>query len=152
LYKEDDDDWVAFTSLDSHESTVWSIAFNNAGNRLASCSDDKTIKIWQSRDEERKEWSCVSTLSGYHERPIYHVSWSPKNDLLATAAGDDSICIFRESSEQVLNNKVNFELLCRKEAAHGNDANCVDWNPEITGLLASCGDDGTIKLWMVQES
>lgn len=154
LYKEDDDDWISYSSLESHESTVWSIAYNGAGDRLASCSDDKTIKIWQPRDDQQKEWSCICTLSGYHERPVYHVSWSGKNGMIATAAGDDTICIFKESSivsEDNRKGQVNFDLVCRKQAAHGNDVNCVDWNPSEAELLASCGDDGTIKLWTVCE-
>ncbi|ROT84821.1 putative GTP cyclohydrolase 1 type 2 NIF3L1 [Penaeus vannamei] len=28
-------------------STVWSLAFDSSGHRLASCSDDRTIRIWQ---------------------------------------------------------------------------------------------------------
>ena len=28
MFKEDDDDWVCFATLSSHDSTVWSLAFN----------------------------------------------------------------------------------------------------------------------------
>lgn len=34
-------------TLEGHESTVWSVAFDGSGERLASCSDDKTVRIWQ---------------------------------------------------------------------------------------------------------
>lgn len=47
LYHEDDDDWVSFAKLDGHESTVWDLAFHASGERIASCSDDKTVRIWQ---------------------------------------------------------------------------------------------------------
>ena len=33
--------------VESHESTVWSICFEAGGKRLASVSDDKTLKIWR---------------------------------------------------------------------------------------------------------
>lgn len=47
LYREEEDDWVCFTTLEGHESTVWSLAFDQSGERLASCSDDKTVRIWR---------------------------------------------------------------------------------------------------------
>jgi WD40 repeat protein len=33
--------------MESHDSTVWKVCFDGTGSRLASCSDDKTLKIWQ---------------------------------------------------------------------------------------------------------
>ncbi|XP_075030799.1 putative cytosolic iron-sulfur protein assembly protein CIAO1 isoform X6 [Calonectris borealis] len=42
LYHEEEDDWVCCATLEGHESTVWSVAFDRSGERLASCSDDKT--------------------------------------------------------------------------------------------------------------
>lgn len=47
LYREEEDDWVCCATLEGHESTVWSVAFDRGGERLASCSDDKTVRIWQ---------------------------------------------------------------------------------------------------------
>lgn len=145
LFAEGGDDWQEHACLTSHESTVWSIDFDAAGERLVSCSDDKTVKVWRPRDAELKEWSCVCTLSGYNERPIYSVAWSSHDDVIAAASGDDTICIFRP--EVGCDNSDNFELACRKETAHTSDVNCVDWNPTERNLLASCGDDGTVKLW-----
>ena len=34
-------------TLEGHESTVWSLAFDPSGQRLASCSDDRTVRIWR---------------------------------------------------------------------------------------------------------
>lgn len=87
LYKEDpsDNDWISFATLNSHSSTVWSIAFDKNGDRLASCSDDCTVKIWQEYKPGNQEgietidgnptWKCVCTLSGFHGRAIYDISW-----------------------------------------------------------------------------
>lgn len=46
LYREEEDDWVCCATLEGHESTVWSLAFDPSGQRLASCSDDRTVRIW----------------------------------------------------------------------------------------------------------
>lgn len=47
IYKEDDDDWECQATLQGHTSTVWSLCFDAAGERMASCSDDRTVKIWK---------------------------------------------------------------------------------------------------------
>ena len=114
MYKEDgDDDWVCFATLSSHDSTVWSMSFDKTGKRLASCGDDKCVKIWQEYALDNEEgvknsvqfgmkkdpvWKCVTTLSGFHTRCIYDIDWSRTNSLIATACGDDSIRIFGETS------------------------------------------------------
>jgi len=93
----------------------------------------------------------VSTLSGFHERAIYDVSWSHETGLIASAGGDDALCIFREdmASEDgdPANKMPTFSLVSKQEVAHSNDVNSVHWNPKIPGLLASCGDDSLVKLW-----
>ena len=75
------------------------------------------------------------------------MAWSALSDLIATASGDDRICIFRNNASS--GDSENYELIGKKDSAHFNDVNCVDWNPAFPDLLASCGDDGTVKLWSV---
>jgi len=152
MYREDGDDWTCYQSLESHESTVWSIAFNSTGNLLASCSDDQTIKIWKSMDG-KDNWKCLATLSGYHKRAIYDISWCPLTNCIASSGGDDTICVFRQDNDG--RNELgdaslpNFSLITKITSAHDTDVNCVDWNPSIKGLLASGGDDELVKLWQL---
>lgn len=160
LYREDDDDWCCYYTLRGHQSTVWSIAFDTTGDQIVSCSDDKTLKIWKCFPVESSEgdgksskdpvWKCVSTLSGYHTRTIYDVDWSHDTDLIASCGGDDSIKIFKEDSENIIDSHQNFSLIAAVSNAHAQDVNCVKWNPKDSNLLASCSDDSTIKLWNVQ--
>lgn len=148
IYKEQDDDWVEVDKLDGHESTVWSIDFNKSGNRLVSVSDDQTIKIWQ-KDQTGTKFKNITTLSGHHSRVIYDVSWSKLNDHIASCGGDDSICIFSTSVDSGDSN--NFDVVTRVSPAYDSDVNCVEWNPSVSNTLASCSDDGTIKIWTLQE-
>lgn len=162
LFKEDftDHDWICSNTLSSHDSTVWSLAFDKGGSRFATVSDDKTLKIWKEYKHNNKEniptpneqpvWKNICTLSGYHTRTIYDVSWCHLSDFIATACGDDAIRIFKES-DMSNENEPTFEMVCLCEKAHNQDVNSVAWNPTIYGLLASCSDDGTIKLWKLHE-
>lgn len=158
LYKEECDDWSVFCTLSSHTSTVWAIDFNNIGNMLASCSDDKTVKIWREYLPGNAEgietinrdptWKCVCTLSGYHQRPVYDISWCPSSEFIATACGDNCIRVFYEEPESDPN-APSYSLLTSKTNAHEQDVNSVAWNPKHSGLLASCSDDNMVKLWQV---
>ncbi|KAF3336441.1 putative cytosolic iron-sulfur protein assembly protein CIAO1 [Carex littledalei] len=62
--------------LEGHADRVWSLAWNPAPHNcggasamLASCSGDKTVKIWQMGPT--RQWEC----SG-HENEVKSVSWS----------------------------------------------------------------------------
>ncbi|XP_047468721.1 probable cytosolic iron-sulfur protein assembly protein CIAO1 isoform X4 [Penaeus chinensis] len=156
LYREESDDWGVFCTLNGHESTVWSLAFDSTGHRLASCSDDRTIRIWQeylpgnsegvATPEKEPVWKCVCTLSGYHKRTVYDISWCPLTGAIATCSGDDTIRIFKEQPNSDKNAPV-FDLILTVPQAHSEDVNSVQWNPTVLGLLASCSDDGSVKLW-----
>lgn len=161
LYKEDvsDNDWVVFATLSSHTSTVWGIAFDATGKRLASCSDDKTVKIWQEYAPGNSEniptpdndpvWKCVCTLSGFHSRAVYDISWNKQNGLLATAGGDDILRIFKES-ETSTKNEPTFDLII-SQTAHSQDVNTVEWCPTNENILVTTSDDGEAKLWKFVE-
>ena len=158
-YKEDVDDWCCFSTLKSHGSTVWSVAFDKTGTRLASCSDDRTVKIWHEPLPTNADhspvkgaevsWKCACTISGYHERPIYDVEWSHISGHNVTAFGDDCIRVFRDDTTDV--DAPSFDLLTATHGAHSQDVNSVIWNPAIAGMLASCSDDGCANVWMLNE-
>lgn len=165
LFREDpsDNDWICVGSLSGHSSTVWSLAFDKTGTLLASCSDDTTVKIWKeflstnndnSAINQDEQWKCVCTLSGYHTRTIYDISWCHLTGYLATAGGDDIVRVFKRDdlTEGCGDAALNFSLVSDgQQRAHAQDVNCVSWNPVLPGVLASCSDDGDIKLWQFKE-
>ena len=152
-FQEEDDDWICFATLNSHESTVWSLAFDSTGTRIASVSEDLTLKVWREFKVGNREgisagvddptWKCVATLGGYHKRCPYDVDWCHKSGLIATACGDNGIRLFKMKADD------SYELVCCLEDAHSQDVNCVAWNPVKEGILASTSDDGEIKIWKI---
>ena len=156
----DDSDWSCVATLDSHTSTVWSLAFNSTGDRLVTCSDDQTLKIWQeykpgnnfgiATPDDKPVWKCVCTLSGYHTRTIYDVDWCKITGLIVTACGDNIIRIFREHLNSDPN-EPTFEMVGSVDSAHSQDVNCTQWNPAVPGQFASASDDGTVKIWFYSD-
>ncbi|KAL1813301.1 hypothetical protein DCAR_0625604 [Daucus carota subsp. sativus] len=149
----DHDEWNCTETLDhakkGHSSTVWSISFNATGDKMVTSSDDLSIKVWGA---ERRQsggsygpWKHLQTLSGNHDQTISSVHWSSEG-IIASGAADDAICLFEENQDG-LESGANYKLLLKKVKAHERDVNSVQWSPKEVGLLASSGDDGTIKIW-----
>jgi WD40 repeat protein len=134
------DEWNCIQTLsgqEAHQSTVWDLAFNSSGNLFCSVGDNcNEFFLWSFESNEPKRKQIIP--SG-HKRSIFSVAWS-KTDIVATGSGDDSIRLFK-----VING--HLELITVKVKAHTNDVNCVAWNPVHSNILASCGDDGHIRVW-----
>uniref|UniRef100_A0ACD5WWP9 Uncharacterized protein n=1 Tax=Avena sativa TaxID=4498 RepID=A0ACD5WWP9_AVESA len=156
-----DDEWHCVQTLTEsdncgHSSTVWSISFNQKGDRMVTCSDDRTLKIWDTSidlsqpntGEGHESWRHVSTLTGYHGRTIFSAHWSSE-DVIASGAGDDAICLFVKEKSSMVDGP-SYRLILKKEKAHDMDINSVRWCPQVPRLLASASDDGTVKLWELQ--
>lgn len=71
-----------------HDSTVWDLAFDTSGERLASVSDDGTLKVWDAhlQDSGEPHFKLLATLQGDHTRSVYALSWSSQG-AIATACG-----------------------------------------------------------------
>jgi cytosolic iron-sulfur protein assembly protein CIAO1 len=124
---------------------------------------------YQLIDKSKIEWKCICTTNTNSHRTIFSVKWSKLNNIIATANGDNSISIFEydeslerrdneqgeksstpSSSSQI--DEACLKFLHNQKEAHSQDCNCVDWNPVEPSILASCSDDGTIKIWSFENS
>lgn len=162
IHKEEaaKNDWSSIATLSSHTSTVWSLSWDKTGNRIATCSDDQTVKIWREYKPGNETgvatpnnvpvWKCICTLSGYHTRTIYDIDWCKTTGLLVTACGDDIIRIFKEDSD-CDPHQPSFTMVCSVDNAHTQDVNCVQWSPTVSGQFASASDDSLVKIWIYKE-
>eukprot|EP00842_Homolaphlyctis_polyrhiza_P004423 jgi/Hompol1/4982/HPOL_004105-RA len=148
IWREEDSDWYCSDTLVGHTSTVWAIDFDASGNKLASVSDDKSLRIWKLDTAGR--YKSYAEALNHHERAIYSVAWSKHTGLIATASGDNCIKICRLVEHDGEHGSI--ETVCSLPESHGlNDINHVVWCPleSHSELLASAGDDGVVRIWRV---
>lgn len=88
--------WELQTKLEGHTMCVYSCAWLDMGNLLATASFDSTVKIWDMRSHCAGHGSMVETL----ERPMnlhyraYDVCGAPDSYTLVTSYGDASVRVW----------------------------------------------------------
>jgi small GTP-binding protein len=116
--------------LHGHADSIYRIAWSPDGQRLASPSEDQTIRIWDARGG-----ACVRTLGKYADGVI-SVAWSPDGQRLAWASWDNTIHLWESSSGKWL----------QTLEGHTKRVESLAWSPDGQ-RLASGSDDKTIRLW-----
>ena len=81
-----------------HKEYVRYVAFDHFGKRLATCSSDKTIKIWQK--SPRGNWIKACSFQA-HDAPATKVKWAHPEQgfILASCASDNSVIIWEEKKK-----------------------------------------------------
>jgi WD40 repeat protein len=116
--------------LHGHNGGVSSVSWNVDGSKIASGSDDTTIKIWDALTGE-----VLNTLEG-HSGYVYSLSWNVDGSKIASASWDKTIKIW---------DAVTGEVLSTLEG-HRKGVLSVSWN--VFGRkIASGSGDKTIKIW-----
>jgi WD40 repeat protein len=117
-------------TLDVHKLAVFSVAFSPNSEILASGSQDRTIKLWDTC--KNREWF---TLKG-HADYVYSVAFSPDGKTLASGSGDQTIKLWEVATGK--------ELITLK--GHTGVVHSVTFSPDGK-TLASGGFDKTIRIW-----
>eukprot|EP01114_Cavostelium_apophysatum_P021718 TRINITY_DN7651_c0_g1_i2.p1 TRINITY_DN7651_c0_g1~~TRINITY_DN7651_c0_g1_i2.p1 ORF type:complete len:878 (-),score=259.44 TRINITY_DN7651_c0_g1_i2:6-2639(-) len=124
---------AAVFSQKAHEKDINTLAVSPNDKLLASGSQDRTIKLWNTQNMK-----LIGTLSG-HRRGVWCVEFSPVEQVLASSSGDTTIRLWSIS-----------DLTCLKTfEGHTNTVLRVSFINSGMQLISS-GSDGLLKLWTIK--
>jgi len=111
-----------------HTGTVNSAAFNPAGNRIVTASDDKTAKLWNLRGR------CLATLQG-HTKALLSAAFNPTGNRILTTSADRTAKLWNRNATCLVTLQGHTDSVCS-----------AAFNSTGMHILTSSLDSST-KLW-----
>ncbi|KAL6409849.1 NWD1 protein [Ilyonectria robusta] len=128
-------DWNAcLQTLEGHGRSVSSVVFSADGQRLASGSQDKTVKVWDAATG-----ACMQTLKG-HGDWVWSVVFSADGQRLASGSWDKTVKVWDAA----------IGACVQTLEGHGHSVRSVAFSADSQRLasgLSSGSWDKTVKVW-----
>jgi WD40 repeat protein len=116
-----------------HSDTVYGVCFSPDGKKLAACSADKFVKVF-----EVPSGKFIKSFEG-HTHHVLDVGWQANGKLLASAGADNTVKVWDyEKGEQV-----------RTIPAHGKQVTRLHFIGK-TAQIATCSGDQQVKFFNVE--
>ncbi|KAI0066419.1 WD40 repeat-like protein [Artomyces pyxidatus] len=133
------------TSFSGHEQEINQVKANPTGTRIASCSDDRTARIWSTSSIQRGSTLCEESivLRG-HSEAVNGVSWCSKpsaegHELLATSSFDHTARLWDAETGECL----------KVFANHKRPIYTIQFSPNGMWLATGSGD-GMLHIYDVE--
>ena len=149
----------------THEDMVHDAQMDFYGTKLATCSSDKTIKIFSvsgSHNTHQNASTLIADLRG-HEGHVWQIAWAHPmyGSVLASCGYDKRVIVWKEQAPssadgtafgQQQNMAPRWEKIYEYKE-HQSSVNSVCWAPYDLGLILAAGSsDGTISIHTYQQA
>ncbi|WFD36801.1 GTPase-activating protein S13 [Malassezia cuniculi] len=125
-----------------HEDVVHDAQLDFYGKKLATCSSDRTIKVFDVQGGAAVRPG--ETLQG-HEGPVWQVAWGHPSfgTILASASYDGKVFIWKHENGAYGQSWVRI----KEHALHTASVNSIAWAPhELGATLACASSDGKVSV------
>ncbi|KAI0983265.1 hypothetical protein GJ496_010405 [Pomphorhynchus laevis] len=123
----DNTDNNKLVKLTGHCQPVVDLKFSPDGTMLASCSFDKSVKLWSSSGK------FICTFLGHVGR-VYQLAWSPDSRYIVSASADSTVKLWSVKSK-----KLRVDL-----PGHADEVYALDWSKD-GHIVATGGKDRNLK-------
>jgi eukaryotic-like serine/threonine-protein kinase len=113
-----------------HTGEINALAFDRAGGRLVSASNDHTVRLWDTATGR-----CLRVFEG-HTDLVFAVAWHPDGTRIASAGRDRAIWLWDPASAQEV----------ARLPGHSSYIWSLAFSPDGETLISGSGDF-TVRLW-----
>jgi len=125
--------------FNAHTNSVEDIQWSpTEDNVFASCSSDKSIRLWDCRVSPQH--ACVCVVADAHEKDVNVLSWNHKEPLLVSG-GDD--CALKVWDLKFIQNGSPVALFKH----HSKPITSVHWCEHDSTVFAAAGADNQVTIW-----
>lgn len=121
-------------STEEHEILVTDVSFSPDGKWIASCSRNKTIKIWDAANLR-----LAKTIQG-HEEALQSIDWSSDGRWIVCGDMGGGVKVWNAASGE----------LHAPLPEHSQAIRCVRFSPDGK-RIATAGHDGVVRLWQFKD-
>lgn len=123
-------DTINIQAVKAHENWIWSVDFNHDSSCFASCSDDGTIKLWDTKTANLLRTFAVGG------RKILSLQWINTQNVLAIGHDDGSITLWQVSNGRQV------------KVLYGHQYWVLTLAFDVTSsILVSGAQDSTARIW-----
>ncbi len=126
-----------------YSNWIWSLIYSHDGNYLFSSHGDSKIRVWKNNHFD----SPIKVLDS-HSNIVRTMSITCDGKILATGSCDCLVKLW--NIERLCNDNRNSGLQSIDLKGHKSWVRCVRSHPSKPHIIASCGDDTSIRLWDIR--
>ena len=152
-----------------HEDLIHDVAYDFYGKRMATCSSDQKVKVWDQ--DEAGNWNCSASWKT-HNGSVWKVTWAHPEfgqvgqchmsyisgfdvllpQVIATCSFDRTAAVWEEIVGEKEGGGLNHWVKRTSLVDSRTSVTDVKFGPKQLGLiLATCSADGTIRIYECED-